>query len=288
MADTTPEAPGTVQTDPEAFLAEKFPGAITPDEREGYEGFVVKSENLVEVARSLHDDLGYDYLTSATAVDYIEDGHLEMVYHASSIANGGSPVTFKAQTPRDAASLPSLVEVWPGADFQEREAWDLMGIRFEGHPNLKRILMWEGFEGHPMRKDYHEAYYEADTKPYPSRWPGGDVWRSEQHVPFGKNVKYPAGFDVDSWTPDGDKELYDEFTTSAGVQRHQIRTDQVVVNLGPQHPSTHGVFRMVVTLNGETITITRRLASATPTCKTCPSPTGWITCAACRTTWAMP
>ena len=51
-------------------------------------------------------------------------------------------------------SMPSLVEVWKGADYQEREVWDLMGIRFVDHPNLKRILLWEGFDGHPLRKDY--------------------------------------------------------------------------------------------------------------------------------------
>ena len=55
---------------------------------------------------------------------------------------------------REAPSLPSVYHVWRGADLQEREVWDLMGVRFEGHPNMKRILLWEGFEGHPLRKDY--------------------------------------------------------------------------------------------------------------------------------------
>jgi len=213
MTDTAPEAPERTTGDVETFLNEKFPGAVEADSRDGYEGFVVDGDKLKDVAMALRDELGFDYLNSATAVDYIDDGYFEMVYHACSIGQGGPPVTFKAQTPRDVASLPSLIEVWPGADFQEREAWDLMGIHFEGHPNLKRILMWEGFEGHPMRKDYQEAYYEADVKPFGSRWPGGDVWRSEQHVPFGKNVKYPAGFDVESWVPDGDKSIYSDFTT---------------------------------------------------------------------------
>jgi NADH-quinone oxidoreductase subunit D/NADH-quinone oxidoreductase subunit C/D len=254
MADTSPEAPEIVESDAEAFLNEKFPGAIEADAREGYEGFIVKSDKLVEVATALRDDLGYDYLTSATAVDYIEDDQLEMVYHACSVGQGGPPITFKAQTARDTATLPSLVEVWPGADFQEREAWDLIGIRFEGHPNLKRILTWEGFAGHPLRKDWKEPYFEEDVKPFGSRWPGGDVWRSEQHNAFGRNLRYPAGFEAEEWVPETDKALYEDMMVGADVERHQIKTDELVVNLGPQHPSTHGVFRMVVTMSGETIT----------------------------------
>ena len=61
--------------------------------------------------------------------------------------------------------MPSLTPVWPGADFQEREVYDMMGIRFAGHPNLRRILLWEGFEGYPLRKDYKEPYYEEEFKP---------------------------------------------------------------------------------------------------------------------------
>ncbi len=129
----------------------------------------------------MRDDLGYNYLANAVGVDYLGKGdHLEMVYHTYKIDEGGAALVFKAQTPRDVAALPSLVPVWPGADFQEREAWDLMGIRFEGHPNLKRILMWEGFEGHPLRKDWHEPFYEQDQKPFDSRWPDGQVWRAEE------------------------------------------------------------------------------------------------------------
>jgi NADH:ubiquinone oxidoreductase subunit C len=63
-------------------------------------------------------------------------------------------LVLKTACPREGAEVSSLVELWRGADFQEREVYDLMGIRFSGHPNLKRILLWEGFEGHPLRKDY--------------------------------------------------------------------------------------------------------------------------------------
>jgi NADH-quinone oxidoreductase subunit D/NADH-quinone oxidoreductase subunit C/D len=232
-------------------LEERFPGAVAKDARKNYTGYLVAPDKLLEVAAAARDQLGYNYLSSATAVDYVEEGRLEMVYHLYRLS-GGPALMLKAQTPRDDAALPSLVSVFPGADFQEREAWDLYGIRFTGHPNLKRILMWEGFEGHPMRKDWKEAYYEEESKPFEARWPGGQVYRAEEKNPFGHNVKYPSGFTVEGWTPEGDQALYAGMgaITEPGAP---MKTDHIVVNLGPQHPSTHGVFRIVVTLDGETI-----------------------------------
>lgn len=234
-------------------LETRFGSAVCRDDREGYTGVIVEPSRLVEVATFVRDTLGFSYLTSATAVDYLgksDTDHLEMVYHVCNLA-GGPPLTLKAQTPRDQATLPSLVSVWPGANFQEREAWDLMGIRFEGHPNLKRILMWEGFQGHPLRKDWKEAYYEQEHKPFDSRWPEGHVRRAEELNSFGKNVRYPLGFSLDSYEEQAERAIYDNMPL--GVQVSDLATDQVVVSMGPQHPSTHGVFRMIVTLDGETI-----------------------------------
>src|SRR5687768_17159587 len=135
-------------------LKTRFPGVVSDDTRQGYSGVVVDSKRLVEVATSIRDELGFDFLSSATAVDYLGHGdHMEMVYHAYRIS-GGPALVFKAQTDREKAEIPSLVDVWPGADFQEREAFDLYGIQFPGHPNLKRILLWDGFQGYPMRKDW--------------------------------------------------------------------------------------------------------------------------------------
>jgi NADH-quinone oxidoreductase subunit C/D len=236
----------------ELKLEEAFPEAATADTRKGYGGYLIAPDKLVEVATKLRDEAGYDYLSSATAVDYLDDGKLEMVYHLYRTA-GGPGVVLKAQTPRDEAVLPSLVPVYPGADFQEREAWDLYGIRFTGHPNLKRILMWEGFWGHPMRKDWKEPYFEEEFKPFDARWPEGQVFRAEQHNPFGHNVKYPDGFTLEGWTPEADKALYAGLGEITEAGAGSIRTDQIVVNLGPQHPSTHGVFRIAATLDGETI-----------------------------------
>ncbi|HLE29529.1 MAG TPA: NADH-quinone oxidoreductase subunit D [Anaerolineales bacterium] len=238
-------------TTTEVKLDQAFPESVKPDTRKGYSGYLVAPDKLIEVATHLRDQAGYSYLSSATAVDYLEEGKMEMVYHFYRMS-GGPALVLKTQTPRDNPVIPSLVSVYPGADFQEREAWDLYGIQFPGHPNLKRILMWEGFHGHPMRKDWKEAYYEEDHKPFDLRWPAGQVYRSEQKNPFGHNVKYPEGFTIEGWTPEGDTALYAGMGVITEAGGH-MKTDQIVVNLGPQHPSTHGVFRMVVTLDGETI-----------------------------------
>lgn len=235
-------------------LQTRFPDAVKLDDRKGYSGIIVQNDKLVEVAKSLKDDFGYNYLSSATAVDYLGiSDHMEMVYHAFPVPTGGPGIVFKAQTSRENSEIPSLTSVWRGADFQEREAYDLYGIRFRGHPNLKRILMWEGFNGYPMRKDWKEAYYEQETKPYDSRWPGGNVYRTEEFNPFGHNVKYPAGFNLDNFTPVDEDDLSLNMGAGVDVQRSPISTDSFQINLGPHHPSTHGVFRMKVALRGETI-----------------------------------
>jgi NADH-quinone oxidoreductase subunit D/NADH-quinone oxidoreductase subunit C/D len=233
-------------------LEEHFP-EIVRDPRKGYDGYIVPTEKLVEFATSLRDDFGYDFLSSVTGVDYLPDDQMEVVYHAYQ-TTGGPALVYKVQVARDNPVVPSLTPVFPGANLQEREAWDLMGIRFEGHPDLKRVLLWEGFHGHPLLKDWREAFYEEDGKPFKSRWPGGQVMRAEDNNPFNKNVEYPEGFDPEQWAPEDETAVY------AGVGRLDhpvsetvIDTDQIVVNLGPQHPSTHGVFRMVVRLEGETI-----------------------------------
>ena len=146
-------------------LTTVFPDSTTKDERAGYEGYIVDADSLLKVAKYIRDEAGYDYLSSVTAVDYEPDGFFEVDYHLYK-TTGGSGLVIKARTPREDATVPSLFQLFPGADFQEREAWDLMGIKFEGHPDLRRILLWEGFAGHPLRKDWHEAYFEDDNKPF--------------------------------------------------------------------------------------------------------------------------
>jgi NADH-quinone oxidoreductase subunit C/D len=244
---TTPSLTATVD------LAARFPGMVTADTRPGFSGFMVNKDNLIEVATAVRDEFGYDLLTSATAVDYIAENKMEMVYHAYK-TTGGPGLVFKVQVDRvDPIEIPSLIDLWAGVDFQEREAYDLYGIRFAGHPDLRRILMWEGFEGHPMRKDWKEPFYEEETKPFKSRWPEGDHVYAEQKNPFQDNLKFPPGFDPERFDVDKEEDLYSSLERHTTTSEGGIKTDQIVVNLGPHHPSTHGVLRVAVTLEGETI-----------------------------------
>jgi NADH-quinone oxidoreductase subunit C/D len=236
----------------ETDLTYIFPQILIPDARPGYEGYIISTEYLLDFVTALRNDIGYDYLSSVTGVDYIADEKMEVVYHVRK-STGGAPLVFKVQLPRENPVVASVVPVYPGAEFQEREAWDLLGIRFDGHPDLRRILMWEGFDGHPLRKDWREGYFEDDGKPFKSRWPEGHFRHSETSNPFGKNVDYPAGFDPEKWTPEPETALYAGLDEMERDEETGIDTEQIIINLGPQHPSTHGVFRMAAKLDGETI-----------------------------------
>ena len=114
----------------------------------------IETETLPAVAAFLKEtqELDFAFLVSISAVDYVE--YFELVYHLTSFRKGHK-VTLKSRlSGREDLSAPSVSHRWRGADCQEREIWDLMGIHFDGHPNMKRIMLWEGFEGHPLRKDY--------------------------------------------------------------------------------------------------------------------------------------
>ena len=115
----------------------------------------VKAESISSVCEGLksRSEFKFDLLSSLTAVDYID--HFEVVYHLTSLPmNSSAVVKARVGFGRTEASISTVVPIWRGADYQEREVWDLMGIRFDGHPNHKRIMLWEGFPGHPLRKDY--------------------------------------------------------------------------------------------------------------------------------------
>ena len=114
----------------------------------------IAPESLHDAARFLKEtpDLDFATLTAISAVDYVE--YFELVYHLLSMRHNRSTVLKTRCYGRDDPKVSSVVDLWQGADLQEREIWDLMGVRFEGRPNLKRVLLWEGFPGHPLRKDY--------------------------------------------------------------------------------------------------------------------------------------
>ncbi len=115
---------------------------------------VVPGDALLEVGQWLKDspDLAFDYLSAITAVDYLD--HFELVYQFVSLKHNHGAVLKVRLQGRENLSVASLTSLWQGADLQEREVYDLMGISFQGHPNMKRVLLWDGFPGHPLRKDF--------------------------------------------------------------------------------------------------------------------------------------
>jgi NADH/F420H2 dehydrogenase subunit C len=115
---------------------------------------IVTSESLFKVAEFLKNtkELDFNYLRDLTSVDYMD--YFEVVYRLVSLTHNHSLVLKTRCYDRDKPVVPSVTSLWRSADYMEREVYDLMGIVFNGHPNLKRLLLWEGFEGHPLRRDY--------------------------------------------------------------------------------------------------------------------------------------
>ncbi|GAB4390050.1 MAG: NADH-quinone oxidoreductase subunit C [Thermodesulfovibrionales bacterium] len=139
-------------------LKEQFPSEVAAvEEFRGQVSVSVAKGRIVEICRFLRDEpeLGFDLLRDLCGVDYLgrKTPRFEVVYHLYSIRNRRI-LRLKAQVPEDDARIQSVVPVWIGADWHERECYDMYGIVFEGHPDLRRILMPEDWEGHPLRKDY--------------------------------------------------------------------------------------------------------------------------------------
>ncbi len=134
-----------------AEIEKNLPGSVV-DSTQNY--ILVKPENLPAVAGYLKntDSLYFDYLNFIAAVDYFE--YFEVVYQTTSTRHNHTLMLKTRSYDRANPTVPSVIGLWEGANFQEREAYDLMGVYFEGHPNMKRIFLWEGFQGHPLRKDY--------------------------------------------------------------------------------------------------------------------------------------
>jgi NADH-quinone oxidoreductase subunit C len=172
-------------------ISAAVPGAqfqlLPNDSPSGQRSLLVDREHAAAAAVFLRDDpqLRLDYLSNVTGVDWLDrvfqdkvrvvmlidgvqkeveqtvqrqqPGYLEVLYHLYSMSLGHGPVVLRMRTPnRSDTTLPSLTPVWRGAELQEREVYDLYGVVFDGHPDLRRLLMWDGFTEFPMRKDYVE------------------------------------------------------------------------------------------------------------------------------------
>ena len=199
-------------------IEQAIPGAkleiVKNDAPSAQHSLLVDNASGLAVAKYVRDEpsLRFDYASNVTGVDWpelelsekikvkkvvdgvekeveevkktIRPGYLETVYHLYSMELKHGPLIIRLRTANrtDNAHLPSLTPVWRGAEFQEREIFDLYGIVFDGHPDLRRILMWEGFKDFPMRKDYVEPDdYEYEPTPHDEV-----LDKTKQHYPAGK------------------------------------------------------------------------------------------------------
>jgi NADH dehydrogenase I D subunit len=181
----------------------------------------VRPERIVDIARFVRDDpaLSFDLPLDVTCVDYIgQEPRFEVVYHLLSTTHRHR-LRLKARVPERDPSIPSVTPVWMGANWLERETYDMYGVRFSGHPDLRRIYMYEEFEGHPLRKDYPKE------KRQPLIGPGskGDWQPRLEDIPNAEHV-------------DG-----------------MLGSELMRIQLGPSHPATHGTVRILLDLDGETI-----------------------------------
>jgi len=186
----------------------------------------IAPERLLDVARFVRDDpaLRFDMPIDVTAVDYLgQEPRFEVVYHLYSTRHHHR-LRLKARVPEGNPSIASVTPVWVGANWLERETYDMYGIRFTGHPDLRRIYLYDEFQGYPLRKDYPKE------KRQPLIGPGSRR---------GESV--------------GDEHPYSTDLPPPPRGKGMLGADLMRVQLGPSHPATHGTVRMVVDLDGETI-----------------------------------
>ncbi len=141
-----------------ALVMEKFADAVVSQrEFHGQEWVTVKASAVHDIAKALRDEAGFDLLEDLTAADYLDrpevEGRFRVVYHFLAVSRA-ELLRLKALVPDDTVEVPTLSDLYPGADWMEREVYDMFGIRFTDHPDLRRMLMPEDWEGHPCRRDY--------------------------------------------------------------------------------------------------------------------------------------
>jgi len=162
-------------------LREAFPEEVLETaEFRGQPQVVLRRDRIVEICRFLRDepDLAFDYPASLCGVDYLgRDPRFEVVYNLYSTAHRHR-VILRAQVPESDAAIETVTGVWVGVNWHERETWDMFGISFRGHPDLRRILMPEDWEGHPLRKDYPLKGPEKE-------WPGYEEVKRKREM-FGE------------------------------------------------------------------------------------------------------
>ncbi len=214
-------------------LQTRFEGLLTPQEtRDGIPTVWAPKERAHQILHFLKNEASppYKMLYDLTAIDERErvnrqgqpESEFTLVYSLLSFERN-SDIRVKVALQGDPLSLPSIVDIWPSANWYEREVWDMFGIRFEGHPFLRRILMPSTWQGYPLRKDH------------PARATDLGAYILDQARELDETEAQK--FNPEDW----------------GLKSHDDDTDYLFLNMGPQHPGTHGPFRIVLALDGEEI-----------------------------------
>lgn len=209
-------------------LKERFGGDILAvNDYLGDASATVEAARIADVARFVKEDpgLAFDMPIDVTCVDYIgQQPRFEVVYHLLSTSTRRR-LRLKARVDENDPSLPSISGVWVGANWLERETYDMYGVRFTGHPDLRRIYLYEEFEGHPLRKDYPKEKRQPLIGPGATgKWSEESEHRKVMELELGGNHKGMLG------------------------------TELMRIQMGPSHPATHGTVRIIMDLDGETIT----------------------------------
>lgn len=208
------------------------PAAVPQQTHDRIPTFWVDRDHVPAVLRFLKEEMGrpYKMLYDLSAIDERMKTHRDdapasdftVVYHLFSF-DRNEYVRIKVALAEDQVSLPSITNIWPAANWYEREVWDMFGIAFDGHPHLERILMPKSWSGHPLRKEHPARATEMG--PY--------------RLPYEKEVAEQEAlrFRPEDW----------------GMSRERDGSDFIFLNIGPQHPGTHGVLRIALQLDGEEI-----------------------------------
>lgn len=195
------------------------PSAVLSDAGDGM--FCIPIRSFRNVAEKLRNEHGFDFLRSLTGMDWGEEG-LGCVYHLENTSTGENVVIKTADPDRDNASIPTVSDLWKGAQFNEREAYDFYGIKFTGNPDLRRLYLRDDWKGYPLRKDY-------------------DMSSNPLNMENEDDVQDAPEYEL---TKDGSFIL---------KRKPLFEDEEYVINIGPQHPATHGVLRFCVSLEGEII-----------------------------------
>ncbi len=228
-SDTVPTTDDTPTTDYDAIVELLGEHVIEREEHHNTEAVVIRPDEVQDVLFTLRDEAGFDHCSCLTAQEY--DDRFESIYHLRSFDEATRELSVVVPTPKDKPVSQTATPVYQTANWHEREAYDLVGIEYGEHPNLRRILLPETWQGHPLRLDYDQERHQIVTL-------------SEHVNPLEADRR---AVESDQVAETGPVDATVDDTPTAG------ETETMLLNIGPHHPATHGVLHLETTLDGEQV-----------------------------------